>query len=120
MKFWKPKPTAEALKVVIVERPTTHLRVDEFRADKELAHLAAVVLANPNMQLMLSVLRNEHPGFEVLGSAATVNDRLVAQARAEGYTMALATLESLGIKANLPERLVSTFGAEPTAEQQTG
>ena len=118
MKFWKPKPPE--LKVVIVERPTTHLRADEFRADKELAHLAATVLANPNMQIMIQVLKNEHPGFEVLPTNADSIQRVVWQSRSEGFSLCLATLESLGIKANLPERLVSTFGADPMANQQTG
>jgi hypothetical protein len=118
MKFWKPNPPE--LKVVIVERPTTHLRADEFRADKELVHLAATVLANPNMQLLLSVMHNEHPAFEVLPTSADTIQRVVQQAKCEGFSICLATLESLGIKANLPERLVSTFGATEPAEQQTG
>ena len=109
---------AGRFKVRIVDRPVSHLRADEFRADKELVHLAATVLANANVQLMLSVMRNEHPGFEVLSPAAGPNDRLVAQARAEGYTIALATFESLGAAASLPERLVSTFGSEE--QQATG
>ena len=99
------------MRIRLLDRPHTHLRADEFRADRELTHLAATVLANPNTQLMVQVLRNEHPGFEVLGAGVSANDRLVAQARAEGYTIALATLESLGVRASLPERLVSTFGA---------
>ncbi len=119
MKLWKWnfRKVEPELHVRLVDRPVTHLRVDEFRADKELVHLAAIVLANPNTQLMISVLKNEHPGFEVLGAGASPNDRVVAQARSEGYTIALATLESLGVKANLPERLVSTFGSEEQSEQ---
>jgi hypothetical protein len=116
--FRKTKPT-DSLKVRIVDRPVTHLRADEFRADRELVHLAATVLANPNFQLLLSVLRNEHPGFEVLGPSASVNDRIVVQSRAEGWTMALATLESLGTRATLPERLVSTFGAVDTQNAES-
>lgn len=108
--LWKRKQL-DALRVRMIDRPVTHLRADEFRADAELVRLAAAVLANPNLQLMLSVLRNEHPGSDVLPTGTTPNDRLVVQGRCEGYTIALATLESLGVKANLPERLVSTFGA---------
>ncbi len=115
--LWRKKQL-DALRVRFIDRPVTHLRADEFRADKELVHLAAQVLANPNFQLMLSVLRNEHPGSDVLPTGTPPNDRLLVQGRCEGYTIALATLESLGVKANLPERLVSTFGTpdpEPTA-----
>ena len=120
MRFWpwKRKP-ADEIRVRLVDRPHTALRADEFRADKELVHLAAAVLANPNTQLMLAVMRNEHPAFDVLGPTANGNDRVVAQARGEGYTIALATFEALGTKATLPERLVSTFGAEEP-QQQTG
>lgn len=120
MKFWpnKQKPVEE-IKVRLVDRPHTHLRANEFRADKELVHLAASVLANPNMQLMLAVMKNEHPAFDVLPLGTSANDRLLIQGRSEGFTIALATLESLGTKAQLPERLVSTFGAvEP--QEQTG
>lgn len=120
--LWRRKQKeALALQVRLVDRPVCNLRADEFRADKDLAHLAATVLASPNMQLMIAVLRNEHPGNEVLPADAGVNERVAAQARSEGYTIALATLESLGVKADLPERLVSTFGAvEPGSNAQTG
>ena len=118
MKFWKRKP--ETLQVHIVDRPVTHLRADEFRADKELVHLATTVLANSNMQIMLQVLKNEHPGFDVLPSNADSIQRVVWQARSEGFSLCLATLESLGIQATLPERLVSTFGAVDPTQQQTG
>ncbi len=107
--LWRSKQK-EALKVRLIDRPITHLRADEFRADAELVHLAAVALQNPNLQLMLSVMRNEHPGNEVLTSEADSIQRVVHQARGEGWTMALATLESLGVKATLPDRLVSSFG----------
>ena len=108
---WPRKKTE--LRVRLVDCPVTHLRADEFRADKELVHLAAGVLANPNMQIMLQVLKNEHPGHEVLISAASLNDRIVRQAMAEGYEICLSTLESLGKEQSLPARLQSTFGAEP-------
>ncbi len=110
----------EALKVRVIDRPVTALRVDEFRADAELVRLAATVLSNSNFQLMMSVLKNDHPGFEVLPAGTNPNDRLLAQGRSEGFTICLATLESLGVKADLPERLVSTFGAAETAETKTG
>lgn len=117
--FTKRKKQSDALKVRLLDRPHTHLRADEFKADKELVHLAAVVLENSNMQLLLQVMRNEHPGFEVLPFGTNANDRLLAQGRSEGYSIALATLESLGVQANIPERLVSTFGSEEK-ESQTG
>lgn len=117
--FTRRKKQSDALKVRLVDRPLCALRVDEFRADKELVHLAAVVMADPNFQIMVQVLRNDHPGFDVLPSGADSIQRIVKEAQGEGYTMALATLESLGIQANIPERLVSTFESEPS-ESQTG
>jgi len=107
---WKRKPTA--LQVRIVDRPVTHLRADEFRADRELVHLAAAVLANPNVQLMINVLKNEHPGAEVLPANADSIQRVVWQSRAEGFAIGLATIESLGVPQALPERLQSTFEAD--------
>ncbi len=118
----KQKEVVRNVQVQLLERAATQLRADEWRADKELVHLAATVLAQPNVQLMLTVLRNEHPGSEVLPAGTNPNDRLVAQGRSEGYTIALATFEALGVKADLPERLVSTFGAVDNqgAQAQTG
>lgn len=121
MKFWPwTRKPADELHVRLVDRPHTALRADEFRADKELVHLAATVLANPNCQLMLAVMRNEHPGFDVLPSGADSIQRVVWQSRAEGYSIAISTLESLGVKASLPERLVSTFGAVEPPQQEAG
>jgi len=108
---WTTKPKDE-IRVRIVDRPVTHLRADEFRADRELVHLAATVLANPNMQIMISVLKNEHPGSEVLPSSADSIQRVVWQSRSEGFSICLATLESLGVPQALPERLQATFGAD--------
>ncbi len=117
----RQKEAVRELQIKLVERVATGLRADEFRADKNLVHLAATLLANPNMHLMLAVMRNEHPSNEVLPVTAGANERFAQQARGEGWTMALATLESLGVQADLPARLISTFGAtEPGSSAQTG
>lgn len=110
--FTKRKKQSDALKVRLVDRPLCDLRLDEFRSDKNLVNLAATVLANSNMQVMLQVLRNEHPGFDVLPHGSNPNDRIIQQARSEGYEICLSNLEALGKEQLLPERLQSTFADE--------
>ena len=89
--FWKPKP----VQVQVIRRDETKLRMHEWRADPALCTLAAKVLNDPNLQLMLSVLKNEHPAKTALPYGVHMDDRVVLQARSEGYEMFMANLEAL-------------------------
>jgi hypothetical protein len=90
--FWKSKPK----RIQVIRRDPTKLRLQEWREDPSLCSLAAKVLADPNLQLMLQVLANEHPLRTALPYGVLLDDRAVLQSRAEGYEMFLSNLEALG------------------------
>jgi hypothetical protein len=100
------------VRIKAIEREVCRLRLGEWRADPQFVAMGATVLAQPNLKLMLDVIENEHPGHYVLPDGTSAQDRLTAQGRAEGYTMALANLRSMGTLARLSERIESTFAPE--------
>lgn len=93
MRFWKKKP----IRLQVVRRDESKLRLTEWQMDGQLCAMAAKVLIDPNVQLMLSLMRNEHPSKHILPLGSSMDDRVVHQARAEGYEMALATLERMAV-----------------------
>ena len=101
---WFVKPPQPPVQVRILSREATALRLHEFRADQRLTTLAAQIFSTPDMKLFLQVVENEHPGFLVLRDDVPGEVRAIAQARAEGYTLALANFRSLAIfeQPNLP------------------
>jgi hypothetical protein len=88
--FPKPKIT-----VVVLNRDPLKLRLNEFRSNKSLVGEAQKMMLTGSIRLMLDVLRNEHPCMMVLPIGASPTDRIAAQCRAEGYTMALANFEAM-------------------------
>jgi hypothetical protein len=85
------------LKIQIVTRTVTELRLHEWQADKELSGQAKILLGDSRLQLMLAVLHNEHPALVVEDHHnSSLEMRAILQARAEGYSMCLANLEALG------------------------
>lgn len=93
MKFWK---RFSSVHVNIIRRDRYQLRLTEWQSDKALVTLAINELARANLQVMLDCVRNEHPGQRVFAHQCSPNDRVVAQAQCEGYTMCLANFEALG------------------------
>lgn len=91
-KFWKKQ-----IRFEIVRKQENQLTFADWRSDPALCVLAAKVLADPNLQLMISVLRNESPTKHVLDYHASLDARAMMQARGEGYEMFLNNLEALAI-----------------------
>src|SRR5215831_11156711 len=83
------------LEVVRVEEHK--LRLSNWQMDRRLCHTASKVLDSPDFKLMLSVLKNESPANTALPYGVGFDDRVVLQARTEGYQMCLANLEALAI-----------------------
>lgn len=81
-------------KVALIHREPFKLTLDEWRADEMMAGAAGKVLNDPTMRLMVQVLYNSSPAWEVL-TLARPEDRVAQQCKIEGYTMALANLEAL-------------------------
>lgn len=97
--------------IQIVERELGSLTLPEWRQDKSLCAQAAGVLSSPIVRQMLQVIHNSHPAFQVMVNGDTAS-RALQQARCEGYTMALADIESMGITAVTGETIEAEFGEE--------
>ena len=108
MKWFRKRP----VKIQVLRRDESKLRLAEWQNDPALCSLASKVLGNPDLQLMLSVMRNEHPSHIVLRLGVATDDRLVHQARAEGYEMFFANLEALAINTTPVPQPESVFEPE--------
>lgn len=106
MRWFRRRPKA---KIEVIKREVCRLTVQEWRADPGWVGTGASVLSDPRLRQMLDVVGNSSPAFEVLPYGTAAQDRLVAQARAEGYTMALANLEALGVQQALRHPVEATF-----------
>jgi hypothetical protein len=105
VKFFRKKP----IRLEVVRREESKLRLADWQRDPQLCSLAAKVLANADLQLMLSVLKNEHPARIALRLGVPTDDRVVMQARSEGYEMFLSNLEAMGISRVPDEPIESAF-----------
>jgi len=106
--FRKPKTE---VKVVLLNREPTTLRLNEWQSDKALVGMAQKLFTNPDWRLMLQVLENEHPGGNVFLDA-TIDMRAVHQGRCEGYSMALANVRAMCKFVESAPIIEETFGAE--------
>lgn len=100
--------------IEVVRRDPSKLRLHVFRSSPPLVSSAMRIMANPDFQLMLDVVRNEHPGNQVFQLDAPPHLRAAQQARCEGYTMALANLESMSTLEEPKKPLEATFEDEVT------
>jgi len=108
-------PFRRQQRLQIIRRSQTTLRLHEWRSEKALVSSAMRIMRDPDFQMMLDVMENEHPGVaHVLPDSADLATRAVHQARAEGYTMALANLVALGRFEKMIEPLEATFEPEET------
>ncbi len=105
---------AHAVTVKVIQRQATKLRLHEWRADLSLCNQASKLMNVPEMQLMVSVLHNEHPAFVVIDPGTSLQDRAVYQARCEGYTLALANLEALARHQKMVDAPEADFAPEET------
>jgi hypothetical protein len=109
LKFWKKK---RPVKLEVVRVGSHKLRLSEWQKDRELVGMAQRTMLNPDLQMMIQVLQNEHPGWQVLHPLSPEIARACQQSRIEGYTMALANLEAL-CRFNEPQQqLDATFESE--------
>jgi hypothetical protein len=97
MSLFRKKP----IQLQVVRRDEHKLRLADWQQDQQLCAMAAKLLNNSDFVLMLSVLKNEHPAHTALPYGVAMDDRVVLQARSEGYEICLANLEALG-KSTLP------------------
>ena len=106
--FFKRK---HSVKVALISREPFKLTLNEWRADETMANAAQKVLNGATVRLILQVLYNSSPAWEVLQGADIVT-RAVQQARIEGYTMALANMEAMGIHQKIADPIEATWEPE--------
>lgn len=104
------KRTKLAIQTVV--REPVKLRLSEWMADENLTRSAGKVLLDPTFQLMMQVAKNESPAMMALTIGTAWEDRALHQARIEGYNMAFANLEAMGIHKPLREAPEATFEEE--------
>ena len=93
LKLFRKRP----VRIRVERRSETKLRLSDWQNDPLLCNTASKILANQDLQLMLSVLKNEHPMHIALSMEAPIEARAIHQARAEGYEMFLSNLERLAV-----------------------
>lgn len=106
--IFKKKP----VHIRVERRQESKLRLSDWQNDPRLCSMASKILSDPNLQLMLSVMRNEHPLRTALPYGVSLDDRAVLQARAEGYEMFMANLEALAINTTPPPLPEAVFEEE--------
>lgn len=107
---WKKQPIETRIEVI--RRDRCKLTLDDWRSNESLVNGAAVALTGEYMELMLDVLRNSHPAYQVFNPLSSVEVRAAHQAKCEGYTLALANLEAMGRPLDFPQTLEPTFESE--------
>lgn len=100
----------EKIKVVTVSSHT--LRLAQWRQADQLVVEAVALARNPTYVMQLQVLKNEHlvhTAFPAIGVSPT--DRIVHQAKCEGYELALNNLEAMTKPMKATRPLEATFAA---------
>ena len=110
-KWFRPSP-----RVQIVRRDISRVTMDEWRKNGDNAKLAAKYVNNPEVRMMLDVLRcSGSPHNSMLGLEAPMEARAAWQSRTEGYTAALNDFELLAVPVRHEEQIEATY--EPAEEE---
>lgn len=92
--MWPFKPK-QSIQIKVIDREVSDLRLSEFRSDANLCKGVAEALRGAYLRVAMDVLTNEHPGNSVLHPNTPMEMRACHQSKCEGYTMAIANLESM-------------------------
>jgi xanthine dehydrogenase iron-sulfur cluster and FAD-binding subunit A len=99
-------------RVEVIKRDISKLTLQEFRSNARLTSGAAATLSADFAVIMMQVLKNMHPGATLVMPSADLQTRAVAQARAEGYTLAIANLESMAIFKQTETPIEATYASD--------
>lgn len=105
--FRRPKQ-----RVVVLNRDSSNITCDEYRSNGDLVTAARKVINDPDFRLMLDAVRNSHVGKYDLSDNATIEQRAMVQAEAQGFNLAIRMLLKLAVPPEKPTEL------EPTWEPQ--
>lgn len=117
-RWWQARGERRSTKIEVMRRDLNRLTVEEWRSDPGWVATGASVLHDSKLRMMLDVVANSAPGNEVLPLGTSTQDRLVAQARQEGYVMALANLEALGVEKPIQRAVEALFDPPERREAQ--
>lgn len=110
-KLWKrifPPRVETVLKVQLVSSST--LTLEQWRKDLALVTAAKRLEQDGTYQLALAVLQNSHPRHIVFAPmGVNPNDRIVHQAKIEGYELCLNNLAALSTPFKISKPLEATF-----------
>lgn len=111
--FNKPQePVAQPVQV-----PSTSITLQQWQKNPDLVAASASLQKLPTFRLMMDCLRNSHPCHNVFAAiGVNPNDRIVHQAKIEGFEMCLNTIEAMAVPFKISKSLQETF--EP-AENST-
>lgn len=115
-RFWS-FARGPASRIVITLRPASSLSLAEWQSSELLTAEGHRLLQDRSLRAALDMLRHESPvnyGLPELNVSAT--DRLVHQAKTEGYHLCLNNLEALGILKVADQPVEATF-APPESDQ---
>ncbi len=84
-------------KIEVVKRSSTTLSLAEWRSEKALIGSAVKIWNDPDFQLMMQVLENEHPAWSMLNPTVSRDIRADRQALIEGYTLAISNLKAMRV-----------------------
>lgn len=105
--FRKP---AVPIKVNVVSSHT--LRLTQWRQTEQLVLESVALARNQTYAMQLQVLRNEHPVHMIFpATGITPTDRIVQNAKCEGYELALNNLDAMTKPLKAAKPLEATFEA---------
>lgn len=109
---WPFKTSRKPMRIEVLRRDMSKLRLHEFQSDEALTTKAGAALSDQWVSLMMQVARNESPAHYCLRLDATQEERAAYQSKIEGYNMALANLEAMAISRKISVLQEPTFEAE--------
>jgi len=103
-----PNKPSDAIRVQTVQ--STKLTLEQWRKDESLLTAMATLERQPTFILAIQCLRNSHPCHSVFTPmGVNPTDRIVHQAKIEGFELALNGLSSLSVPFKTPVKVESTF-----------
>ena len=97
------------LKIKIVERSQCRLTLGEWRRDTALVARARKALNNPDVAILIDVLRNSGPANAAFPVPTPMETRAAYQSFTEGYAAALNNLEALATQEEIPTPMADDF-----------
>lgn len=108
----KARFSEKPIRIEVERVKSTEIRLREWQKQPHLVEMAKNLFAQPAFKLAIDCLQSEHPCHTVFSALGTnPNDRMVHQAKIEGYEICLNTLLALAQSPKTNAPLEATFEA---------